>query len=652
MCVMMLLISCASIYASAANYKQKETVFAKGHLEDTELKSWVSTNFQKTSPVTENEYSIVFVGDTQRVTYGDLFNGTNNLEKIYGWIADNVDDKNIAEVIALGDITEASHCNDPGLSVDGFRQYRTYDAEWKIAKNAIDQLKGKVPYTVIRGNHDDYQIDDFFGGDEDYTSQFGGFYSESSGYYKDSITNSWKTLEIHDDKYLFLTLDYNGTGKALTWAAEVIENHPDHKVIISTHAYSWFDGTRLNHEKEKNEYFQFRGINGDTIWSKLASKYENVIMVASGHIGTDDMVYNFAEGDHGNKVLQILINPQEMDDCKTFTGLVCIMNFSEDGQKIELEYYSPLLDMYKKNNFDTIRLDDKSNSLEGEINMAGFSEQGQQNVYVSDTVATAPKLDGVISENEYSQTRTISQSSAPAGKYEGDLKEYFAYDNDYLYYAYSVKDSGRVEKTLSLLPGNGIYTIDALKEGDYSKKIDLKFKINTDGEVETQYISSPHYSIPLWNEDVFVSGKYDSTSKIQTFEIKISRDYLRMNNMYDKCLAYTLSLGKDSSNKEMWHYQKFTSSIKGALSEQGVSKTFLYLYNYAFFGEVPEMVLMTTAPATTVAPATDAPAVEEPTATDAPKKKGCKGEALSLIAILPVLTMGTTVFVAKKKKNK
>ena len=647
----MLLISCASIYASAANFVKNPAVFANGQLEGAELKSWISTNFQKDSPVTtENEYSIVFVGDTQRVTYGDLFNGTNNLDKIYAWIADNADDKNIAEVIALGDITEASRNGDPNLAVEGLRKYATGNAEWDIAKRAIDQLKGKTPYTVVRGNHDGYQIDDYFGTDADYTSQFGGFYSESSGYYKDSITNSWKTLEVHGDKYLFITLDYNGTRRVFPWAASVIEAHPEHKVIISTHAYSNYDGTRLTPEQEADEYFHYNGVGGESIWENLASKYENVIMVASGHVGTDDMVYNFAEGVHGNKVLQILINPQEMDDCKTFTGLVCIMNFSEGGQKIELEYYSPLLDMYKRNNFDTIRLDNASSSTEGEINMAGFSEQGQQNVVVSDMISAAPKLDGVISANEYSSSRVIAQASAPVAKYESDLTEYFAYDNDYLYYAYSVKDSLlSVYKTFSLLPGNGIYTIDGLKNGDYSKKIDFKFRINSKQEIETQYISAPHYSIPLWDQDVSISGKYDSSSSTQTFEIKISRDYLRMNNMYDRCLAYTLSLGNNTSNKEIWHYQKVTADIRSAISEKGVTKNFLYLYNYAFFGEVPQMVLMTTAPTTTIAPVTEAPTAD---VTDAPKKKGCGGEILSLLGIIPVVSATTAISVAKKKKKK
>ena len=176
----------------------------------------------------------------------------------------------------------------------------------------------------------------------------------------------------------------------------------------------------------------------------------------------------------------------------------------------------------------------------------------------------------------------------------------------------------------------------------------MKFRLTSETTIETQYIIAQYHSLPRWNQDVFVSGKYDPTTKLCTFEVKISRDYLRMNNAYDQCLAYTLSLGKDTSNKEIWNYQKVTPEIKNALADQNVTKTFLYLYNYVFFGETPQMILMTKAPETTVAPETEAPE-----ATDAPaKKKGCRGEIISLVTLLPALSVCTAVSVSKKKKKR
>ena len=664
LCTLTMLLSLVCVSISAAVRGPRNWKDDPKHLTGSDLTNWISNNFQKTSTVDmdEVEYSFAFVGDTQYVTYFDLKNGTNNLDKVYGWIADNIEEKKIANVFTLGDMTDVSYGNDSNISHIGWQQQglNTYSAEWEIVKKATDQLNGKVPYFVTRGNHDDYQIDDYYGNDSTYMSQFsdGGFYTEtskSSYYYEGepTITNAWRTFEVDDDKYLFMTIDFEAPLGVIDWASDVISSHPNHKVIITTHSYLVPDGTLNDKIKDRDSYgADSVGLDARSIRQRLVTKHKNIIMVVAGHSSCNDIFYTWDKGNAGNDILNVLVDAQDLDKSKTFLGLVGIMHFSEGGKKIQLEYYSPLLDMYRKGNNDIIRLDDAQPSTEGNINLAALGDYGQQNAVVSDKSSTAPKLDGKISSGEYSTTKVTPQAKAPLGKYESDLTEYFAYDNEYLYYAYSMKNSSRAgNKVLSLYASNGIHTFDSLTNGEYGRRIDIAFNATASEGAKQGTIENTSFSCMRWDTDIFLGASYNSSTMEEIYEFKISRTYLRQNNLSDSSLAYTVMLGKDSSNKDMQNYTRVTSDMKNYISEQGVKKTFLSLYNYAFFGEVPEMVLMTTAPATTIAPATEAP-IEETSATDAPKKKGCKGEALSLIAILPALTMGTTVFVSKKKKKK
>ena len=367
LCVAAMLLSVMAVTVSATTWlpdtaDEGSDKIGITHKTGTDLENWKATNFESKTSKTDQEYSFVFVGDTQFLTYADARDNTKNVQAIYKWIADNKSNKKIAHVFALGDMTHFSYGNDETLIND--RAYNlgfgTGTAEWNVVKAATDQLKDAgISYSVVRGNHDDYTIDTIYGGDSTYTSQFNDFYRPNSGrYMSNSITNSWRTLDIHGDKYLFLTIDFNPTMAVLDWANEVIANNPDRKVIITTHSYLSPDGT---HQKAESDYDSYKGgleaitestVDGEMMWDKLVRKYENIIMVVGGHVSTGDkgedtsehnVTYTYRTGDNGNKVTEMIINPQVLDQLQTYTGLVCVMNFYDNGERVELEYYSPLL---------------------------------------------------------------------------------------------------------------------------------------------------------------------------------------------------------------------------------------------------------------------------------------------------------------------
>ena len=301
---------------------------------DTSGNITIPTNWYRNEEVElDYAYSFAVVGDTQYLTqkYPD------KLATIYDWIIANKDTKKIAQVIGLGDITE-----EWGNSKS--------EAEWILAQKQISKLDGVLPYSLIRGNHDESEYFLKYFANETYMSQFDGFMEEGD------IRNSYKIFRAGTVDYMLVTLDYGPTDEALEWAAKLIASHPNHKVIITTHEYLYKDGQRVNGtnssvpddasdvDKSPNRSYN----SGEQMWQKLVSKYENIVLVLSGHVISSDIVVLQSVGDHGNVVTQMLIDPQGLDDNLGGVGMMCMLYFSEDGTKMEVEWYSTVDDLYYK----------------------------------------------------------------------------------------------------------------------------------------------------------------------------------------------------------------------------------------------------------------------------------------------------------------
>ena len=275
------------------------------------------------TPLKDYAYSMAIIGDTQRINVTD--NG-DKLPVIYDWIKDNATEKNIKAVLHMGDLTD----------LDG-------DDEWARAKTEADELIAEgIPYSMVRGNHDSSSKMR-----ATFPYENTSYNGTNGGSYDGNIENSWQTIEFETTsgnmKYLLLSLDYAVSDAALTWAKGVIENHPDYNVIISTHAYMMEDGTRQSRDSADAPGYN----NGDLIWEKLASQYENIVMVLSGHIASSAIVKRQSTGVHGNVVTEMLVDPQtvDLDDIRAGgdgTGMVCMLYFSADGTQVQVENYSTI----------------------------------------------------------------------------------------------------------------------------------------------------------------------------------------------------------------------------------------------------------------------------------------------------------------------
>jgi len=262
--------------------------------------------------VTDYSYSFAVIGDTQILS--EMY--PDKVAKIYDWLVDNAEEKKIKFVLGLGDIT---NLNSP--------------AEWALTTNNIFKLDGLIPYSVVRGNHD---------GAPEFIQAFdyGKYAKIIGGSYGNNMLNTWQELIVGDVKYLIMALDFGPSDEVLDWASGVIEEHPNHNVIITTHAYLFRDGTTL----DANDVYPPIGNggenNGDHIWDKLVSQHENIVMVISGHDPHDNIVVSQDKGIHCNVVTQMLVDPQGVDIDMCPTGMVAMLYFSEDGSKVSVEYYS------------------------------------------------------------------------------------------------------------------------------------------------------------------------------------------------------------------------------------------------------------------------------------------------------------------------
>jgi hypothetical protein len=285
-------------------------------------------------------FRLILLPDTQ--TYSRL-----HPEIFYSqteWIARYAD--SVAFVLHQGDITDDN-----------------VDQQWQVAQKALTMLDGKVPYTVVPGNHDMGEKI----ADTRNTSLFNQYfpyekYSKMNGFggafEAGKMENVWHTFKAGGEKWLILSLEFGPRNRVLDWANKVVEDHPRHKVIVNTHAYMYSDDTRMG---EGDDWIpQVYGLarhatdedavnNGEQIWEKLISRHPNMFFVFSGHVLHDGTGTLVSEGVNGNNVYQMLANYQGGVDGseKGGNGFLRILTIDPSKKRISVKTYSPYINQYK-----------------------------------------------------------------------------------------------------------------------------------------------------------------------------------------------------------------------------------------------------------------------------------------------------------------
>ena len=248
------------------------------------------------------------------------------------WVRDNQERLNIAFLAHEGDIVEADA-----------------PEEWAIAREAMSVLNGKVPYCMCLGNHDMgfEKADNKYGGNigVNRTTQFNTYFPrekfakqrEFGGTFDpDRHDNSWYHFEASGLKFIVVALEYHPRDDVLDWANRIVAGHPDHRVIVLTHAYLLPNKTRTTNQ------LNLEGNNGEQMWQKFVRKHPNIFMVLCGHFGGEALLTS--AGDHGNQVHQILSDYQGRNNGGE--SWLRYMVFQPEANQIDIYTYNPALDKF------------------------------------------------------------------------------------------------------------------------------------------------------------------------------------------------------------------------------------------------------------------------------------------------------------------
>ena len=292
------------------------------------------------------EYTMVALPDLQFLNYfwKDLYHVP------FDDIINNAEARNTVYVMGLGDSTQSKH----GY---GTASTSTTITEATLAGNQFHRFNNVLDYTVVRGNHDEYDDYETYIGTEEYVALMDGSFNgsrrtpgEKEGSMDAYGANVYKKFEVNGTKYLGITLDYGPSDEVLEWACGVVEANPDYRVIVTTHGYMWRDNTTIDPNDSVVPTASGYPNNGDDIWDKFVSKYENIVMALSGHIDSEGVQISKAQGENGNYVTQILINGEGLEhygygEEGEAYGMEAIFYFLDDDE-VAVAYYSPIKDKY------------------------------------------------------------------------------------------------------------------------------------------------------------------------------------------------------------------------------------------------------------------------------------------------------------------
>jgi len=83
------------------------------------------------------------------------------------------------------------------------------------------------------------------------------------------------------------------------------------------------------------------------------------------------------QGENGNVIREIMINPQNVDNKYGGAGIVAMLHFSEDGKKVQLRYYSTVKEAYYKTvnqyEFDLNVIESTTPAQEPKITTSGIT---------------------------------------------------------------------------------------------------------------------------------------------------------------------------------------------------------------------------------------------------------------------------------------
>ncbi len=259
----------------------------------------------------EYDYSMIVVGDTQKLTTRA---DSSALSALYDWIDSKITPMNVQAVIGVGDMTDDSSAE----------EYAKVQAEFA-------KINGDVLHFPILGNHDNT---DAYGGVVGIYDDYVPFVqNDMNGSYDGTIRAYYQRFTVGTQKFMLLGLGCYANNSEIAWAKGVVDQYPDHNVILSTHAYLDGDGTPLQRD------------NAPLIREQLVQTSSNIVLVLCGHM-RDENVRLFTETrEDGTTVQSLFTNPQDFNVTMPY-GVATGLYFKDGGKTVNVVNHIVGLDAY------------------------------------------------------------------------------------------------------------------------------------------------------------------------------------------------------------------------------------------------------------------------------------------------------------------
>jgi len=294
----------------------------------------------------DDTFTIAVIPDTQRYLgpgsgRGDESGEPRNpaFDTRTVWLADNLESQRIVFVTHMGDIVD-----------------RNEHRQWRVARENMDRLHGRVPYGISVGNHDmvnntgDSRLFQEYFGAERYaeTSWYGGTYEGRPGHapqVSGHNANSYQLFSAGGLDFIIVHVECNAPDDVLAWVDGVLDDHRDRMAIVSTHMY--LGGIETRGADQPQGRMQWKKVHGDRgntpqhMWEKSFSKHPNLFLVLCGDQSASITHWQTSQGEHGNPVHEILTDyPRHADD----SDWLRLLRFHPEEERIAALTYSPAQD--------------------------------------------------------------------------------------------------------------------------------------------------------------------------------------------------------------------------------------------------------------------------------------------------------------------
>lgn len=269
----------------------------------------------------QEPFSIVLLPDTQnyaeKASYDVYAHQTQ-------WIANNRSARNIQFVVHLGDVTQ-----------------HDVAAQWQVADAAHDILDAAgVPFSITAGNHDIYPSNAVYARESLLGQYFGPQRFSGKPWYGESFDstneNNYMFFNAGGMQFMVISLEFVPRKDVVSWANELIRQHPNHRVIIATHCYQDYTG---DYTTGWADGYDIEGREGVDLWEELIQRHSNIFLAVSGHI--QGVAYRRRTGLNGNVVHEILSDFQSEPVLGNGTALgngwLRVLTFKPEQDEIDIE---------------------------------------------------------------------------------------------------------------------------------------------------------------------------------------------------------------------------------------------------------------------------------------------------------------------------